>query len=242
MRIIVIKKKSMGLIILLVCLIVTGFISFNKEEDTITAFSPIIGKVIAIDPGHGGFDPGASGRTGITEDKINLQICLRIRRLVEQAGGRVVMTRETDKGLDTDKSKTIRQRKNEDMRKRRILINNSNPDAFVSIHLNSFSQSSSHGAQVFYKSRCENSKVLANIVQKELKRVLDNNNKRLPQPRSSIYLLKQVKAPSVLVECGFLSNPREEKLLQAESYQEKIAWSIYIGLINYFDEIIDKEI
>ncbi|WP_066502317.1 N-acetylmuramoyl-L-alanine amidase CwlD [Abyssisolibacter fermentans] len=243
MRIIIIKKRNLLVLPILLILIITSVLTYNKQYNTIPAFSsPIINKVIAIDPGHGGFDPGASGKSGVKEDDINLQICLRIRRLLEQAGGIVILTRETDDGLDTSKSKTIRQRKNEDLRNRRILINESKPNVFVSIHLNSFEQAKYHGAQVFYKNGCSDSKELADIVQKELRRVLDKNNKRVPQSRKTVYLLKMVKCPSILVECGFLSNANEEKMLQDPSYQEKIAWAIYIGLLNYFDEERENQI
>jgi N-acetylmuramoyl-L-alanine amidase len=103
------------------------------------------------------------------------------------------------------------------------------------VHLNSFPQSQYYGAQTFYKKGSEESKVLAKGIQKELRRMLDKNNERVPQPRDSIYLIREADSASVLVECGFLSNPNEENLLNNEEYQQKIAWAIYIGLIKHFE-------
>ncbi len=241
MKILLIKKKTVLIFLVLVIFIVSVGIllgALNQENECVTTlYLPIIDKVIAVDAGHGGFDPGAVGKSGENEDDINLKIVLKLKKLIEQSGGIVVLTRDEDKGLITEKSKTYRQKKNEDLRNRRILINDSDVDIFVSIHLNSFPMSSCSGAQTFYKDGCEKSKLLADIIQKELKNIIDNHNNRLPQSRRSIYIIREVKAPSVLVECGFLSNSREEKLLNTPQYQEKIAWSIYIGLMKYFKEI-----
>ncbi|RKD34150.1 N-acetylmuramoyl-L-alanine amidase CwlD [Thermohalobacter berrensis] len=239
MKIIIIRKKV--LILIPFILISVIFFYNNNQEVVPAAFLPITDKVIAIDPGHGGVDPGAVGNIGKNEDDINLEIALRLRRLIEQSGGKVILTREEDEGLYTDKSKTYRQKKNEDLRNRKILVNSSNPDIFLTIHLNSFRQSKYYGAQTFYKKGCEKSKKLATIIQEELRNILDKNNKRVPQARDSIYLLREVKAPTVLIECGFLSNPREEKLLNEPKYQEKVAWAIYIGLVRYFKEIEEDE-
>lgn len=237
MKIFIIKQRNIIVSVVVVCLVILGVFGYKNFIRAETTFwSPLMGVKIAIDPGHGGFDPGASSPSGVTEDKINLQICLKIRELLEQSGANVLMTRETDKGLDTAKSTTIRQRKNEDLRNRRIKINNNKPDVLVSIHLNSFSQASSHGAQVFYKNKCNRSKDIADIVQLNLKNFLDKNNKRLPQSRDSIYLLKKAICPSILIECGFLSNPKEEKLLQTDEYQQKIALAVYMGLLDFFEK------
>jgi len=235
MKMIVIKKQVLLVIPLIIAYLIFQFMS--EDEAVTTMYLPITNKVIAIDPGHGGIDPGAVGKQGISEDKINLDIAIKLRRLIEQNGGIVVLTRDDDNGLYTENSTTIREKKNEDLRNRRILINESNPDIFLSIHLNSFPQSQYYGAQTFYKKGCEKSKQLALLIQEEFRNVLDENNSRVPQSRDSIYLIREVTAPSVLIECGFLSNPQEELLLNDSKYQEKIAWSIYIGIIRYFNEV-----
>ncbi len=238
MRLIVIRKET--LLIIPLSILLGIFLNIAKYKAVPTMYLPITNKVIAIDAGHGGIDPGAVGKQGKMEDDINLDIVLKLRKLIEQNGGIVILTRDEDTGLYTENSPTIRAKKNEDLRNRRILINESEPDVFLSIHLNSFPQSQYYGAQAFYKKGCEESKKLALLIQEELRNVLDKNNKRVPQPRDSVYLIREVTVPSVLIECGFMSNPQEEKLLNDPKYQEKIAWSIYIGMIRYFNELEEK--
>ena len=235
MKIILIRKQVLLIIPLMIICALFWYIA--KDEAVPTMYLPITNKVIAIDAGHGGIDPGAIGKQGKMEDDINLDIALKLRRLIEQNGGIVILTRDEDVGLYTENSPTVRAKKNEDLRNRRILINESEPDVFLSIHLNSFPQSQYYGAQTFYKKGSEESKKLAFLIQEELRNVLDKNNKRVPQPRDSVYIIREVSAPSVLIECGFLSNPQEERLLNDSKYQEKIAWSIYIGIIRYFNEL-----
>ncbi|MTI71157.1 MAG: N-acetylmuramoyl-L-alanine amidase CwlD [Firmicutes bacterium] len=233
MRVVIINKKIL-LLILFIIISITIILN-NNEKVLPTMYLPITDKVIAIDAGHGGFDPGAIGSKK-HEDDINMEIVLRLRRLIEQGGGVVILTREEDIGLNTEKSKTYRQKKNEDLRNRRILINNSEADVFLSIHLNSFPQSKYYGAQTFYKKGCESSKILAKLIQQEFRNVLDKNNKRRPQARDSVYIIREAESPAVLVECGFLSNPNEERLLNQDKYQEKVAWAIYVGLVKYFKD------
>ncbi|MCD5415077.1 MAG: N-acetylmuramoyl-L-alanine amidase [Clostridiales bacterium] len=113
-------------------------------------------------------------------------------------------------------------------------MRNSNADLFLSIHLNSFTQSRYYGAQTFYSSDNHGGEKLANIIQLELRNVLDKNNKRESSVIDNMYLIRKLDIPAVLIECGFLSNAREEKLLADVNYQKKIAWAIYTALQNYF--------
>lgn len=235
MKLIVIRKEVLLVLPLLVLGLV--FVFVERNETVPTMYLPITDKVIAIDAGHGGIDPGAVGKQGVKEDEVNLQIALKLRKLIEENGGVVILTRNDGEGLYTEKSKTIREKKNEDLRNRKIEVNNSQPDVLLSIHLNSFTQSQYYGAQTFYKAGCEKSKNLALIIQEEFKNVLDKNNKRLPQPRDDIYVIKESEAPAVLIECGFSSNLEEERRLNDPKYQQKIAWGIYIGVMRYFNEI-----
>jgi len=234
MKLIVIRKE----VLLVLPLIIVGIVFvFMERDDSVPAmYLPITNKVIAIDAGHGGVDPGAVGKQGVKEDEINLQIALKLRKLIEENGGVAILTRNDGEGLYTDESKTLREKKNEDLRNRRIEVNNSEPDVLVSIHLNSFTQPQYYGAQTFYKAGCEKSKTLAFLIQEELRNILDKENKRVPQPRDNIYIIRESAAPAVLVECGFLSNPQEELKLNDPKYQQKIAWAIYIGLMRYFNE------
>lgn len=196
---------------------------------------PVKNKVIIIDPGHGGIDPGAIGRTGVLEDNINLQIALKLRKLIEQSGGIGLMIREDDSGLYSDGRTRIRDKKNEDLRERHKMINESEADIFISIHLNFFPQSQYYGAQCFYNKGDEEGRKLAEFLQMELIDVIQNNNTRKVKSIDTVYLLKDNKMPGALVECGFLSNYEEERLLQQDKYQEKLAWSIFMGILRYFE-------
>lgn len=242
MSIIYIKKKYILIIGIVMFLIILTLGIMNLKPKTKQVFYlPITNKTIAIDPGHGGPDPGKVSKIGTREDELNLKIALSLKRLIEQSGGVVIMTRETEEGLHSDSSKTLREMKREDLHKRKEIVDKNESQIFISIHLNSFTKSNYHGAQVFYRKDEVASEKLALIIQDQLKNILDPNNNREPQDRDDIFLLNEIEIPSVLIECGFLSNENEEKLLLDELYQEKVAWSIYIGIMNYFNEL-EKEI
>lgn len=235
MKIIFISTKLLYTIFLtLLFILICVFIYFKSYYKAEPIYLPITNKIIGIDPGHGGVDPGAVSKNGVKEDEINLKIALKLKRFIEQSGGIAVLTRDTDKGLYTDKSKTLRQMKTEDLKARKELIINSTSEVFVTIHLNSFTRSKYCGAQTFYNEKYEESKKLAYIIQEELRNVLDSENLRIPAQRDDVYLLQDINIPTVLVEAGFLSNEQEERLLNQSEYQEKIAWSIYVGIMKYF--------
>lgn len=229
------RKKYIFLVLILgvILLLISSRYIFNKSKTEEVVYLPITNKIIGIDPGHGGVDPGAVGSKGALEDELNLEIALRLKRLIEQSGGIAIMTREEDKGLYTDKSKTLNEKKSEDLINRNLLIEAAECELFISIHMNSFTNARYYGAQTFYQEDSEEGAKLAEIIQEEFKNVLDKENNREPTSRNDIYLLKEATMPAVLVEVGFLSNPLEEKLLQSENHQEKIAWSIYTGIIRY---------
>lgn len=238
MKIIYIRKRYLLIGIMIFTLVLLlGLLKLKHLKSEPAFYLPITNKVIAIDPGHGGPDPGKVSKNGVKEDELNLKIALNLKRLIEQSGGIVIMTRETEDGLHSPLAKTLRQMKTEDLHKRKEIVDNSESQLFISIHLNSFIHSNYHGAQTFYKKDSIEGEKLAIIIQEELKNILDENNKREPQDRDDIFLLNEVGVPAVLVECGFLSNEKEEKLLGDEIYQEKIAWSIYIGIMNYFNQL-----
>lgn len=195
---------------------------------------------IVIDPGHGGVDPGAVGNYKDNEDVINLLIAKKLMLYLEGTGFDIIMTRYDNEGLYTKKSNTYRSRKNEDLRNRVEIINNSDADICISIHLNYFPQKKYYGAQSFYKKNCENSKIAAETIQGELKSILDKNNTRVAMVKNDIIIMKYTNIPVILVECGFLSNPEEQRLLNSDIYQEKIAWAIFSGLLKYFNEQIGE--
>lgn len=238
MKLVIVKRVYIRLALIFLVGAIIFSIKLHHSHKTIpVTYLPISNKVIGIDPGHGGVDPGAVSKSGVKEDEINLQIALNLKRLIEQSGGIVIMTRTTDEGLYSKEARTLRQMKTEDLHKRKEIIENADCDIFISIHLNSFIRKSYYGAQTFYKKGSEEGAKLAKIIQDELRNILDKDNTRQPQERDDVFLLNEISVPSVLVECGFLSNEREAELLQDPIYQEKIAWAIYIGVMNYFSQI-----
>ncbi len=192
-------------------------------------------KIILIDPGHGGMDGGAVSKNGTIEKDINLSISLKLRSELEKLGFKAVMTREEDKWLCSDKGK-IREKKREDLYNRWKMKKESNCDAFVSIHLNMFPESKYYGAQVWYSNN-ENSLKLASLIQSNFKLYLDQSNKRLEKPANDAYkiLRNGDNIPSVIVECGFLSNAQEEQKLKDEEYQSKIAIIVAKSVKEYFE-------
>lgn len=218
------------------CFLCIFIFEVNKNSKDVMSYMPITNKVILLDAGHGGIDPGATNEDkSILEKDINLQITLKLRQLLESSGCLVLLTREEDTSLyEEEAGKTTRQKYNENLKNRRKMIEESGVDAFVSIHLNKFEQSKYYGAQTFYPEGQNDSKLLSQFIQDELKRVVDKTNQRKIKPSKDIYLLKENKIPSVLIECGFLSNEKESKLLNDEKYQEKVAWAIYAGIQKYF--------
>jgi N-acetylmuramoyl-L-alanine amidase len=201
-----------------------------KEDRSISAVfsSPVKEKIIVIDAGHGGFDPGAVSDSGTREDEINLKIANKLRRHLKDQGAKVVMTRKTDGALGKNKR--------EDMKKRVEIIKNSNADIVISIHLNKFQQSKYYGAQTFYMAGSQEGQKLAQCIQTKLIDILDRGNTRQIKAVSDLLILKAGQAPSVVVECGFLSNPQEERLLKTDEYQEQVAWAIYCGIVDYFGD------
>lgn len=186
---------------------------------------PNTNKVIVIDAGHGGFDPGAIGITGKEEKTVNLAIALKLQALLEQGGANVILTRSTDDAVASNKK--------EDMRERKNIKESAEGDIFLSIHLNSFPEEKYKGAQVFYPKGSEESKVMAEFIQASLINIVDKGNNRVAKELIDMYLIKNSKIPSNIIECGFVSNYEEEKQLATDEYQDKIAWAIYIGLTEY---------
>lgn len=222
-------------IVLCIVLLFSVYI-FYSNSNTVSTMMPATAKVVAIDPGHGGIDPGAIGKlTGAHEKDINLQIAKYLKGYLEQSGTLVVMTRRDDSGLYSNNG-TIRKKKNEDLRNRKEIVRSSNADIFITIHLNSFPQTKYYGAQTFYPLDNPASKLLAEKIQTQLIDILDKNNNRKAQAKEGVYIIKGLDIPTTLIECGFLSNPTEDKLLNSSDYQKKVAWAIYVGIQKYFED------
>lgn len=192
---------------------------------------PLTGKIIYLDPGHGGPDGGAGTEDALEKD-IALNISHKLRDYLQQQGALVLMTREIDTDLAAPDTRGLSRRKSEDLRNRLKLINESEADLFISIHLNSIPSPRWSGAQTFFMPHLVDNKRLAKFIQEELVVNLENTN-REAKIINQIYLLKNANKPGALVEVGFLSNPTERELLKQEDYQEKIAASIYKGVLRY---------
>lgn len=189
--------------------------------------------VVVIDSGHGGNDPGKIGINGSLEKDINLQIAKKLKAYLEASDVEVVMTRETDEGL-YDESDS--HKKMADMRNRCNLINEVKPALAVSIHQNSYHEEEISGGQVFYYKSSVKGKRLAELLQKRFDFVLGEDNRRLAKANGNYYLLLHVKEPIVIVECGFLSNWKEAAALGTEAYQERMAWTIHMGIMEFLNE------
>lgn len=192
------------------------------------------GKTILIDPGHGGFDAGASAN-GIDEKDVNLAVSLKLAEIIKDNGGNVTLTRDTDRST-AEEGDT--RKKAADLKRRKQTAVDIGADIMISIHMNKFSQAKYWGAQVFYAENSAESKTLGEAVQTALAEVLNDGNKRLAKESTgNIYLLKNVSCPTVIVECGFLSNVDEAKKLSDDAYRQKLAEAIYTGIKKYFDNV-----
>ena len=189
---------------------------------------------VVIDPGHGGFDSGKVGIDGTLEKDINLLIAQKLEKLLSASDIQVIMTRTTDTGLCQESSSN---KKREDMMNRSTFMNQPSVDCVISIHQNSYPDSSINGAQVFYYTSSDSGKNLAALIQQELVRKVNPSNHRKIKSNDSYFLLKNAAAPTVIVECGFLSNPEESKKLVDDTYQHKLAWAIHLGVIQYLNNI-----
>lgn len=212
--------------------------SGDGAEDSIvsTVSLPISGKTIVVDAGHGIPDEGAQSSNGTTEAETNLKIALKLQNLLEQSGCTVILTRSDENAIYDIDSKTLKQKKISDIHNRVKIGNESSADIFVSIHLNKIPQSQYDGWQTFYKEGSEEGAKLAKIIQSSLNDAIQRENNRVAKTIDNIYIIKHVEIPTTIVECGFLSNPEEEKLLLQDEYQNKLAWGIYNGIVKYFFE------
>lgn len=221
-------------------LVILGFVlQFNPLLRVATPGpASVSGRTIVIDAGHGGRDPGAIGRTGMQEKEITLDIARRLKRLFSRVGVYVVMTREADidYGGVAERNSVPSEltQKRRDLLHRIRMVNQSKADLLLSIHVNSFPQSIWSGAQCFYDLRHPASKVAAVRIQEQLVKKLGPNRRKALA--ADYMLLKSTDLPSVTVEVGFISNPREEQLLATAEYRERLAEAIFLGTIIYWAE------
>ena len=224
------KVIKLRTVIVLVLVVLFGLaFSFGIVAVASQKTQPSLPYKIVVDAGHGGIDAGCEGSLeGSNERELNLLYANSLKKYLETYGIEVVMTRTTTDGLY---SAFAPNKKKDDMKKREEIINKANADLVVSIHMNAFPTTSARGAQVFYNPESEVSKNLASSIQNCF--ITD-----LPQAKKEAlvgdyYILNCTNTPSVIVECGFLSNPEEEVLLLSNEYCEKLCYSIFCGIIKY---------
>lgn len=233
---IILSKKRIGIVLMSIIIAVGSFLLYpsTKQEVVETVSLPVSQKTIVIDAGHGVPDEGAQSSNGTTEAETNLKIALKVQNLLEQSGANVVLTRSDENAIyDLDKN-TLREKKISDIHNRVKIGNESSADIFVSIHLNKIPQQQYYGWQCFFKNGNEASTKLAKSLQENLNEAIQKENKRVAMKLDTVYIMKHVEIPISIVECGFLSNPEEEKLLLTDEYQDRLAWGIYNGIIDYF--------
>lgn len=234
---IVLNKKKIRICILSVFMVALGFAFISDQKESVPTVSlPVSGKTIVIDAGHGKPDEGAESSNGTTEAETNLKIALKLQNLLEQSGSSVVLTRSDENAIYDIDSKTLRQKKVSDIHNRVKIGNESSADIFVSIHLNKIPQQQYDGWQTFYNANSSEGQKLAVSIQNNLNDAIQKENNRVAKTIENIYIVKYVEIPTTIVECGFLSNPDEEKLLLEDEYQNRLAWGIYNGIIDYFYE------
>ncbi len=209
--------------------------SFNKLSYQAVSESHGYLPTIIIDAGHGGEDGGAVSQNGSLEKDINLIIANELNSMLKLSGFETIMTREDDVSIYDEYADTIKKKKVSDLKNRLKIIKSEPNCIFISIHQNKFTDSKYSGAQVFYSKNDENSQILANSIKDSIVSMLQPDNKREIKPSNgSIYLLDNANVPAVLVECGFLSNAKEAALLSDSSYQKKITFAIYNGILDYW--------
>ena len=232
---IIINKKRISLILSIIILSMVSFILNKNEKNIIQTVSlPVSNRTIVLDAGHGYPDEGAESINGITEASINLIITKKLQILLEQSGCNVILTRTDENGIYNLSSNSLREKKVTDIKNRVKIGNESSADAFISIHLNKIPQSQYYGWQTFFKQNSNKSEELAKSIQEELNSSIQKENKREALKISGKYIIEHVEIPIVIVECGFLSNPEEEQSLQQDEYQNRLAWGIYNGIMDYF--------
>ena len=229
--------KWVAIMLLIAIAVFFGVDAYRSSDAYISAMQELsTDKVIIIDAGHGGEDPGAIGVDGSYEKDINLALAFELGEVLESEGYAVVYTRTEDKLLYTEEENIKGIRKISDL-KNRCKFAAEYPNAiFLSIHMNSYSNPKYSGLQVYYSNANENSYNLASKIQTSVKTTLQENNNRLIKSGEGIYVLENVTSPAVLIECGFMTNFEECEKLSQKEYQKQLSFAVVCGIIEYIDE------
>lgn len=236
------KKKIPPVIVLLVCFTLIAI--FSDYSGLSVQTSGKIGaekKVIVLDAGHGGMDSGAVGIHGEYEKDINLAIVMDLKQLLEFSGFNVVLTRDSDVSIHDKDVTGTRNQKVSDMENRLNIIKSYSDCIFISIHQNKFTDSKYFGAQMFYNNNNPNNQLLAQLMQDCFGVLQPENDRQIKLTGDELYLFKTTMTPSVLIECGFLSNENDANNLSDSEYQKRVAFTIYGGLVKYLQLTVDDE-
>lgn len=231
---IVINKKT--LIFLCLGIVVTVFSVFGVLNKAQSVFEERGTPVVIVDAGHGEPDGGAVGVNGTLEKDINLAISKKIEEALDGKDIRVIMTRTGDLGLFESYDGTLREKKREDMNTRLSIMKKSGADLFLSIHMNSFESKNATGLHVFYAENHKEVQGLAENIQERISEITGAKTHAVKTADKSLFLMKNPPIPAILVECGFISNPDEEKKLNDEDYQSRVAWAIAEAVEKHFKE------
>ena len=230
------KKTFFILIGIVVFLLV--FISTCSKEIIVQTTGNTKTYKIVVDAGHGAPDGGAVSSDGVVQAGLNLEIAEKLRDALEDEGFLVIMTREDENNIaDTDKQKSLREMKSSDLNNRVNIANNSGADIMISIHMNKFEGGSSWGWQTFYSKNSDEGKRLATLVQSSIQKNIDRVNKRVALSIEGIKIVDKTNIPVIIVECGFLSNTEDLRLLQTEEYQNKIVIGIIDGVKEFYSSL-----
>lgn len=225
LKVLVLSRKSLCLIIVAILCFVGVILHFSLSKEV---FQPSLAKTVVIDAGHGGIDGGCIGINGTIESELNLKYSYCLKKQCEDMGLRVVLTRKDENGLY---SPLAENKKKSEMKKREEIIKNSNCDLVISVHMNSLNQKSVKGSQCFFKEGCEQGKVLAEEITGSLKE--DKFNVRAGAKEGDFYVLNCTDKPAVLIECGFLSNHEEERLLNKDKYCQDFCGAVLEGILQF---------
>lgn len=231
------NKKTFFILIGIVIVLLV-FMGVCSEEVIIQTTGNTKTYKIVVDAGHGAPDGGAVSSDGVEEAGLNLEIAEKLRDALEDEGFLVIMTREDENNIaDTDKQKSLREMKSSDLNNRVNIANNSGADIMISIHMNKFEGGSSWGWQTFYSKNSDEGKRLATLVQSSIQKNIDRVNKRVALSIEGIKIVDKSNIPVIIVECGFLSNTEDLRLLQTEEYQNKIVIGIIDGVKEFYSSL-----
>lgn len=226
----VVKKRSLIIISVLIATFITFVFCFSALSGKPAGDASANKIKIVLDAGHGGKDGGVSGiMTGVKESELNLKVVKKVEKYLIGAGMSVVLTRSSDAGLYGVATKNLKRK---DMEKRREIINKTQPTLVISIHMNYYGNTTRRGAQVFYKENDLQGHILASSIQNSFND-MEEATRDVEALKGDYYILNCTEFPSIIAECGFLSNPEDEALLITDEYQESIAYAIFKGVVGY---------